>query len=92
MVADHTSTPRRTAPTASTEDAPRTGRRRLARALTAVAASGALLVPAAGAAVAAPATDAPRRARRPPAWPPRSPPARRGPRPPPWTSGWPAWG
>ncbi|MGD6979905.1 S-layer homology domain-containing protein [Citricoccus zhacaiensis] len=59
MVADHTSTPRRTAPTASTEDAPRTGRRRLARALTAVAASGALLVPAAGAAVAAPATDAP---------------------------------
>lgn len=27
MVADRTSTPRRTAPTASTEDAPRTGRR-----------------------------------------------------------------
>lgn len=40
MVADRTSTPRRTAPTASTEDAPRTGRRRLARALTAAAASG----------------------------------------------------
>lgn len=57
MVVDRSSTPRSTASSTLMEAGPRSGRRRLARALTAVAASGALLVPAAGAAVAAPVTD-----------------------------------